>query len=251
MTLIKLENLQLTLGGHHILKGIDCLVGHGDFQIIIGPNGAGKSSILKCILSLFPRYRGRILFNDRCNSELTSRERARLVAYVPQFLDLQFNLDVYSFMELARYAHDEETLAVREEIIDSSLNQTGTHHLKYAYLDELSGGERQRVMIASALAQQPKLLILDEPSQSLDPEHRVDLVRLLERLYRTQALTVILVTHDWNEFMHLQPNVLAVKEGRVAFTCAAANLSTHLDSLFGCGFHHLTVEGRTYSIPKF
>ena len=250
MSLIETRNLKLELGGRIILDGIDLSVERGDFLLIIGPNGAGKSSLLKCILSLTRGYEGSISLEGRSNEDLTTRERARLLAYVPQLLDLQFNLDVYSLMELSRFSFDAEARSVSESIIDESLAMTETLHLKNAFLDELSGGERQRVLIAAALAQKPRVLILDEPSQSLDPGHRIELVKLLARLDRDQHLTILLVTHDWNEYTHLNARVLALKEGKIAFTCKAKDLHNHLHTLFECDFHHFTTQNRTISIPR-
>ena len=250
MNLIETRSLKLELGGRTILDGVNLSVARGDFLLVIGPNGAGKSSLLKCILALIRDYDGSVLLEGRDNRRLTARERARLIAYVPQLLDLQFNLDVYSLMELSRFAYEGEPRALTESIIDACLAMTESLHLKDAFLDELSGGERQRVLIASALAQKPKILILDEPSQSLDPGHRVELVKLLARLDRDEHLTIILVTHDWNEYAHLKARVLALKQGRIAFTCELNQLHDHLDPLFECNFHHFSTENRTISIPR-
>lgn len=248
--MIKIEHLSLKLGVRQILKDVNMTVESGDFQLIIGPNGAGKTSLLKCVLGLHNHYDGRIFINSQLNSELSGRERARLIAWTPQILELQFNLDVQSFMALSRFAYN-DTASERGTAIDRSLERTGVAHLKDAFIDELSGGERQRVMIAAALAQQPKILILDEPNQALDPSHRVELVRLLKSLFEEKGLTILVVTHDWNAFVSLNPGVLALKKGEIAFQCRAEALSDHLESLFGCRFNHFQSDGSQVSTPKY
>lgn len=248
--MIEVEGLSLTLGDRQVLSNVDLKLAQGDFQLIIGPNGAGKTSLLKCLLGLHTHYQGRILLNGCLNTQLTGRERARLVAWTPQLLELQFNLTVQSFMALSRFAHN-DTAAGRNAIVESSLERTGVAHMKEAFLDELSGGERQRVMIAAALAQQPKLLILDEPNQALDPSHRVELVKLLKQLYEEKGLTVVVVTHDWNAFTSLNPAVLALKQGAVSFSCRAEFLPQNLESLFGCAFNHFQAGGSLVSVPSY
>jgi iron complex transport system ATP-binding protein len=251
MTLIRVEDLHLEIAGKTILEKVDLDLQENGFLMVIGPNGAGKSSLVKCILALFDRYRGEITIAGTSNRKLDHRSRARLLGYVPQSLELQFNLDVFSFLELSRFAHQDETSRERNRIIDESLALTETDHLKNAFLDELSGGERQRVLIASALAQKPRALLLDEPSQSLDPSHRLELTKLLARLHEEERLAILVITHEWNELLHLKPDILAMKAGEVAFRCGPDDLDGHLSALFDCEFHHLEVDGRTLSFPRF
>lgn len=251
MKLLDVKGLSLTLGARRVLCDIDFSMERGAFQLIIGPNGAGKSCFLKCILHLFHDYSGAIRLDGTSNHALSDRERARKVAYVPQFLEMQFNLDVWSFMELSRYAHEDDALAKRVALIEDCLRQTDTLYLRHAFLDQLSGGERQRVFIAAALAQQPRLLILDEPTHSLDPAHRGELVHLLAELYHREQLTILLVTHDWNAFAALDPEVFALKQGKGVFNLKLSELDHHLESLFDCRFHYLRVDGMKLSLPVY
>ncbi len=251
MNLLDVKHLRLTLDRRLVLDDINFSLQRGAFQLVIGPNGAGKSSFLKCILHLFHHYEGAIYLNGAPNHGLSNRERAHLLAYVPQFLEMQFNLDVWSFMELSRYAHEEESLAERSALIEDCLRQTDTLFLRHAFLDQLSGGERQRVFIAAALAQKPQLLILDEPTHSLDPAHRGELVQLLAELYREKRIAILLVTHDWNAFAPLNPEVFALKRGMGVFNLKLSELDGHLEALFDCPFHYLKVDGMRLSVPVF
>jgi iron complex transport system ATP-binding protein len=250
LTILDIEGLALTLGERPILNGINLAMEPGEFRLVIGPNGAGKSSMLKCVLGLHRHSAGRIHLDGRPVREMTARERARLVAYVPQFLDLQFNLDVMSFMRLSRYAYDRESLVARDQMVAACLERTGTLAFQHAYLDELSGGERQRVMVAAALAQQPRLLILDEPGTSLDPAHRRDLVHLLADLNGREGLAILLVTHQWNEYIQSAPRILALKAGCVVFEGPAETIGDQLTELFDIEFHQVRMDGRMVNIPK-
>lgn len=248
---ILIRDLSLQLGDKTVLDGVNLQVATGEFRLIIGPNGAGKSSLLRCLLGIWRGYRGQIHYDTTPLTQLAPKALAKRVAYVPQILDLQFNLSVRSFLELSRYAHDDPSPAVTERAIQRGMELTATKHLAEGYLDELSGGERQRVLIAAGLAQEPDILVLDEPTNALDPGHRVDLVRLLDQLYRDTALTVLAVTHDWNEFLHLDPIVLALTDGKVAFECGAAQLPDHLETLFHCQFEHIARDGYHLSHPIY
>ena len=250
MSILEVRDLSLELGGRLILNHLNLAIAEGTIQLIIGPNGAGKSSLLKSILGL-NRYQGQIVIGGLENEKINAAQRARFVAYVPQSLELQFNLDVRSFLNLSRYAFDGESPSERYAIIEEVLEQTETAHLTEAFLDELSGGERQRVLIAAALVQRPRLLLLDEPTTAMDPGHRRDLVQLLARLHKQEKMTLLLVTHDWNEYLHLNPSILALKDGEVSFTCGAHGLKEYLDDLFGCGFLHVKCEDHWLSVPRW
>ena len=248
---LRVEQLCLRLGGRRILDSVSFSLEPGRFKLLIGPNGVGKTSLLKCVLGINRWDSGDIVWDGRPIKSIPARQLARNMAYVPQYLESRFTLDVYAFLELSRYAYEDESRAQRRRIIADCLQRTATEHLQTAYLDELSGGERQRVLLAAALAQQPRLLILDEPDHSLDPSHRVDMIRLLEELYRADSLSILLVTHDWNAYRHLNPEVLALKNGRISFECKAEDLDRHLEELFECRFHHLEVDGRRLSLPRY
>ena len=249
--MLAIEHLDLSIGNRRILNDINFRMKPGTFQLVIGPNGAGKSSLLKCVLSFHAFQRGRIFFEKEELAKMSFRERARRIAYVPQFLDVRFNLDVGAFMELSCFIFDDEPRQAHQRRILDSLELTGTRHLLDAYLEELSGGERQRVLVAAALVQQSKLLILDEPSSALDPSHKVELVDLLRQLHENQGLTILLVTHDWNAFSHLNPNILALKDGGVAFESTLNHLDHYLEDVFDCHFHHMEIKGHLVSIPEF
>jgi len=248
--IVKISGLESHYGRKPILHGIDLEISPGDFHLIIGPNGAGKTTLLRAILAMIPISGGSIEIEGLKSQKLTARERARLIGYVPQTLELSFNMDVWSFMELARFAYD-DTSQAKVSAIQEAMALTQIAYLRNAYFNELSGGERQRVLLAAALAQRPKILVLDEPASSLDPGHRIELVRLLRELRQREGLTILLVTHDWNEYIGLKPQILAIKQGRLAFQCSANALKHRLAELFDCEFQHVLLNDFWYSLPRY
>jgi len=249
MSLLHVDDLTLVKDGRTILDAVNLQMSPGSFQLVIGPNGAGKSSLLKCILGIWTDFSGRVMLQGRDVADMNQRERARNMAYVPQTLDLNFNLDVGEFMQCARFAYDEPGSA-GVEIIREAMSLTETEYLRDAFLDEISGGERQRVLIAAALVQEPKLLILDEPGNFLDPKHRLELARLLKTLYTERELAILMVSHDWNPYLHLGPSIMGLKQGRRIFLGAWGVVRENMAQLFDCEFEFLEAMGQVICLPR-
>ncbi|CAM2006505.1 ABC transporter ATP-binding protein [Acanthopleuribacter pedis] len=248
MSALTLRGVGVERRRQSILHGIDLDVAAQQFTLILGPNGCGKTTLLKCILAMINDYTGHITWKGRNTRTMGGRERARALAYVPQKLETAFALDVLTFMELARFAH-EESREQRRNAIDAALAQTDMQHKAGAFLSELSGGEQQRVLIAAAVAQEPELLVLDEPTSALDPRHQVAIVQLLARLHQQKRFTIVLVTHDWNPFIHLNPRVIGLKAGRLLVDTDLKQLPNHLASIYDCRFHQLPLEKGVVCVP--
>lgn len=250
MTHIQARNLSLVRDGRAILSEIDLEVGGDRLYVLIGPNGAGKTSLLRCLIGFWRDYSGWVGVAGRDSRSMSPDERARVLGYVPQTLDTTFNLDVQGFMECARFPHQNSRDRHRE-VIDHCLEWTETTDLRDAYLDEISGGELQRVLIASALAQEPEFLLLDEPTAHLDPKHQIETVQLLRRLRKQMGLGILLVSHDWSPFLLDDPEFIAIKEGRIGARGPWPQVEPHLDALYDCAFHRFERAGRLYAMPDF
>lgn len=248
MSSLCLRNVGVQRGDLHLLEAINLDLEAHQFSLVLGPNGSGKTTLLKCILAMIGDYQGTIHWNGRDTRAMSSRERAKALAYVPQKLETAFSLDVWTFMELARFAHQESRIQ-RDRAIQEALQQTDMQHKTNAMLAELSGGEQQRVLIAAAVAQEPELLILDEPTSALDPQHRVAVVQLLARLHRQRRFTILLVTHDWNPYVHLNPRVLGLKTGRLLVDTDLNQLPQHLTDIYDCEFHQLPFSDGVICVP--
>ena len=183
------------------LKGINLVIEEGSFQGIIGPNGSGKTTLLRAISRVLKPESGEVLLRGKNIWHVDFRELARTIAVVSQNVSTD-ELNVEEFVLLSRIPHYRglQFLETKhdEEIADSAMILTDTLKFKDRSMLEISGGERQLVLIARALAQEPKFLLLDEPTSHLDITHQVRILDLLKKLNRELSLTVIIVLHDLN-----------------------------------------------------
>jgi iron complex transport system ATP-binding protein len=202
------------------LQGADLELRAGELLVVIGPNGSGKSTLLRCLAGLLRPSAGRVLLEGRPLRALRPRERARRIAVVPQYLPALPDLTVESFALGGRYAWLEPWRGPQVhdvEVVREALQDCDAGDLDQRLVGELSGGQRQRVLIARALAQEARALLVDEPTTSLDPEHQVRVFALLERLVRAGRAALV-VTHDLNLASQFAHRIALVDGGRVVAT---------------------------------
>lgn len=203
--------------GFHI-RGIDFSLQEGIFAGIIGPNGSGKTTLFRGISGDLPLKKGSIRFNGKELSQYALREKARQLAVVSQFIEMS-DMTAEEFVLMGRmpyrkkfqfFDHPEDV-----EIAHHYMRLTHTYRLKDAMMTELSGGEQQMVCIASALSQEPRLLLLDEPTSHLDITHQVRMLNLIQRLNETLKLTVIMIIHDLSMAAEYCDFLLMMKNGEL------------------------------------
>ena len=184
---------------------------------ILGPNASGKSTLLKLISGTLAPLSGRILLNGFVTHSLTPRTRAQRIAVVQQESRLLFPARAWEFVLQGRHAH-RRTMRFESEddviIAKNALAQVGAADLSDRWMDQISGGEKQRVILARALAQQPLLLLLDEPTLHLDIAAQVDLLHSLRRLAAENRYTVVVVTHELNLAAEYADQIVLMQRGR-------------------------------------
>ena len=229
-------------GGHFdILRQLSFTVAAGARLSVIGPNGAGKTTLLKCLLRILPAHAGQIDVAGRPLGDYRQRELAQQIAYVPQLEGRFFPYTVREFVTMGRYPYLRPFRAVSREderAVDEALDRTETMAFVERRLESLSGGERQKVAIAAALAQQARILLLDEPTAFLDYRHQVEVERILRDVNRDTGVTVVTVTHDVNAAVAGSERALALKDGAVAFDGPVGELvrGEVLKTIFGIDF---------------
>ena len=189
----------------------------GELVAILGPNASGKSTLLKLIAGALAPLSGRILLNGFVTHSLTPRTRAQRIAVVQQESLLLFPSRVWEFVLQGRHAHGRSLRFESDDdviIAKNALAQVGAADLSDRSMDQISGGEKQRVILARALAQQPLLLLLDEPTLHLDIAAQVDLLHTLRRLAAENRYTVIVVTHELNLAAEYTDQVVLMQRGR-------------------------------------
>ena len=204
--------------GVAVLKKVNLTVSPGEFFIIAGPNGSGKTTLLKILAGIFRSPAGEVSVMDKPIADYGKREFARVVAYVPQAIGDNFPFTVLQTALMGRTPHL-GLLGVERgpdyKIALDALVFTGLDRLAHRKIDQLSGGERQRVYIARAICQEPEILLLDEPTASLDPAHQIRIMDLMDRLRESRGMTVIMVSHDLNIAAMYADSILMLKEGEV------------------------------------
>lgn len=199
--LLKINNVS---GGYYkedIIKGISLDVNQGDFMGIIGPNGSGKTTLLRLITRALRIRGGEIFFKGENIFQMDLKEFCQRIAFVSQDISTDFSFTVNEIVLMGRIPHLKRLqFETRKdmEIALEALSLTDTLSFRDKRIDELSAGERQRVTIARALAQEPVLLFLDEPTSHLDIGHQVQILDLLKRLNRKNNLTIVMILHDLN-----------------------------------------------------
>jgi len=189
----------------------------GELLAILGPNASGKSTMLKLLAGLLKPLSGRIEVDGAEVSELELKVRAQKIALVAQESELLFSLRVWEYVLQGRYPYGRRLRFESDEdclLAGNALAQVGADALRDRWMDQLSGGEKQRVILARALAQQPSLLLLDEPTQHLDIGGKVELLRRLRRLADENRYTVIVVTHELNLAAEFSDRIVLLQKGK-------------------------------------
>ena len=214
--IISAEHVNIGINNKTIVKDLSLEIPEGKVTAIIGPNGCGKSTTLKAISRIMP-YSGKITFKGRDIKSFSHREFARCLAILTQSPQAPADLTVSDLVEMGRFPHrgflGRGSSSEDSKHVEWALEQTNMSGMRHRLLSTLSGGERQRAWIAMALAQRPKVLLLDEPTTYLDICHQLEVMQLLEKLNRELQLTVVMVIHDINHAVQYSDHIAVIKEG--------------------------------------
>jgi len=213
---MEVENLNCKLGNKDVLKNISLKVYPGDFLGILGPNGSGKTTLLKCLGGVLKPVSGKVLLEGRPLENYSRMEIARTISVVPQGIEAGFEFTVSEFVTMGRTPHLKPFRGETKEdlsIVTWAMEVTGISPIAGRFFGQLSGGERQRVVIAQALAQQPRLLLLDEPASYLDISQQGEVFNLVKKLNRQYDIAVIVVLHDLNLAFRYCKSVILLNNG--------------------------------------
>ena len=212
--MISINNLNFKYKNRPILKNISFKAEEGDLICVLGPNGVGKSTLFKCILGLLKGYKGEILINNSNIKNLSRKLMAREIAYIPQSHYPTFNFSVFNVILMGTTSHfsvSSSPSKKEEDLVNETLEKLGISYLKDRGYGEISGGERQLVLIARALTQKAKVLIMDEPTANLDYGNQVRVMKKVKEL-SNEGYTIILSTHN-PEHAFLYANKVMVMYG--------------------------------------
>ena len=219
--MLKMSDLSCGYGTKIIINRINLHIKKGEFVCIIGPNGSGKTTLLKTITRIIKPAKGNIFLEGRDLNNIDKREIAKKMAVVSQNLPI-VSMTVKEFVLLGRTPHY-KTLQLLEnesdiEVVEHAISMTGIERLQNSLMSEISGGEVQLSLIARALAQEPWILLLDEPTAHLDITHQVNILDLIKRLNKDYQLTVIIILHDLNLASEYCDRLILMNNGQITKT---------------------------------
>lgn len=217
--MIEARDIVFDYPGNRVLENITVRFGEAQFTTILGPNGAGKSTLIKILAGIMANYQGVVRYQGTNIKDLSRRELAKIAAYIPQEVHLSFPFSVKEIVQMGRHPYqpffggDSEKDA---SAVEAALETIGCENLKDRIFYELSGGEKQLVLVASALAQEPSVLLLDEPAAALDIYHQIRIYHILRQLAREKNLIVIVITHQINQALNNADRIILLDQGKIS-----------------------------------
>ncbi len=214
--IISIEGVEFGYSSTPVLKDVTAVLEGPKFISILGPNGVGKSTLIHCINKILAPNDGTVMIDDRDVKDITIKEMAKMVGYVPYSANDTFPLTVVDTVLMGRHPHSHRgSLDSDLDIVYETLNMLGILDLAMRSFNELSAGQHQKVMLARGLAQEPKVLLLDEPTSNLDVRHQLEVAKMLKRLSREKGILVIMICHDINIAAKYSDEILLMYDGSI------------------------------------
>ena len=212
------KDVSVRLGKSPVLDDVTLSIPRGTVTAIIGPNGSGKSTLLRTLARLLRPETGTVLLDGKAIARMSPGQVARNIATLPQSPGAVPGMTVRELVEQGRYPHTGplRMLSDRDHAaVERALELTSSSRFRHRLIESLSGGERQRVWIALALAQEPRILLLDEPTTFLDVNHQIQALNLVRALNREHGLTVVMALHDLNQASRYAERLVVLNDGRI------------------------------------
>lgn len=216
---LEIKDLSFSYKDKEVLKRITFEIANSEILGILGPNGAGKSTLIKCINGILKIQEGEIFLEDKNLTKISLKEKSKIMAYVPQLLSLpEIHLTVYEMVLLGRMPYKKGNFSDYDKSIAlKNIEKFGLEKYMFNYVEELSGGEKQRVLLARALTQEPKILILDEPTSNLDLKYQLETMRIIKKIVAENKIIVLYIVHDLNLAIKYSDRILFLKNGEVKY----------------------------------
>lgn len=247
--MIQVRDVEFSYGKQEVLKGISFCMEKGEFVCVLGANGCGKTTLLKSILAFLTPQHGQVLLYGKDIHQMDERERARKIAYIPQYHTPPFPFTVRDVVLMGRTPHLSRICRPTEKycrIADESMERLGIAHYANKSYTALSGGQRQMVVIARALAQQPDLLIMDEPTASLDFGNQYLVLAQVKKLAR-EGMGVLMVTHNPDHAFYCADRIIAMEDGKILSMGDAGKV---INEAVMKAVYHMPVKVRSVSLGE-
>ncbi len=246
---IKLENLSFSYGSTPIFKDINLVIDKPELVCILGPNGAGKSTLMHCMNKLQTPTSGTVYLDGKDLASYSLKELAKLVSFVPHSEDTTFSMTVLDTVLMGRMPHT-GTIMSQEDVLIAAENikLLGMQDFAMHGFDELSAGQHQKVMIARSLTQEPKVMLLDEPTANLDVKFQMLVMRLLRDVARLKGITVVTICHDLNVTSMYADRVVMLYDHRIYADGTPKEVLTvdNIRTLYGIECQIIDIQGRPH-----
>lgn len=214
--IIEVKRLHFNYGSRLVLEDVTLEVEKGEVVSLVGPNGSGKTTLLKCLNKILKPKMGTLLLSGKEISKMKLKELARLSGYVPQNATRAFPSTVFDTVLLGRRPHIGWGVSPRDkEIVSNLLKSMGLEEMALRDFNELSGGEKQKVLFARAFAQEPEVLLLDEPTSNLDLKHQLEVMNLISSTVKEKGIAAIMSIHDLNLASRFSDKMIFLCKGRI------------------------------------
>jgi iron complex transport system ATP-binding protein len=248
--ILNVAGVAFSYNSHPVLDGVSFSLAPGELLAVLGPNGVGKTTLLKCINAIRRPSRGSVMVDGADVLGLSPLEVARAVGYVAQQTEAA-RLTVFDAVLMGRRPHLTFRTSRRDlETVDAALRRLGLHAMALRYIDELSGGELQKVAIARALVQEPRLMLLDEPTASLDLKNQIEILAMIRRVVREHAVAAVMSLHDLNTALRFADKCVFLKDGRIHFAGESLQVDAEtIEAVYGLPVEIHTHRGQPLVVP--
>ena len=213
---LEIKGVSFGYGSMPALEDVTMSLGDGEIVSLVGPNGSGKTTLLKCINMILKFQKGTVLVEEEDISKLKLKELAKLLSYVPQSAGRSFPSTVFEIVLIGRKPYVDWSVSSRDkEIVSNILSLMGLKEMALRQSNELSGGEYQKVLIARALAQEPQVLLLDEPTSNLDLKHQLDVLNLITTIVKKKNIAAVMAMHDLNLASRFSNKMIFLNGGKI------------------------------------
>jgi iron complex transport system ATP-binding protein len=232
--ILDVAGLIFSYNSRDVLSGIEFSAAPGELLAVLGPNGVGKTTLLKCINAIHRPKGGTVFVDDKDVLALSPMEVARSVGYVAQRNEPS-RVTAFDAVLMGRRPHVRWSISKHDlKKVDAALRQLGLKDLSMRYVDQMSGGELQKVAIARALVQEPRLLLLDEPTSSLDLKNQIEILGLIRRVVSEHNLAAVMTMHDLNMAFRYADKCIFLKNHKIFFTGSPAEVDAGIiESVYG------------------
>ena len=249
---IRVSDLEFGYSSKKILNRISFDINEGEVISLLGPNGAGKSTLIKCMDGLLKYTKGNIEVDNINLKRINRKKISDKIAYVPQATSTLFSLKVFDMVMLGRrrYNNLKHNKADYIKVLDA-LKMFNIEHLAMEDFNRLSGGQKQKIILARAIAQETKIILLDEAMSNLDIKHQLEVMEIINKLSKEFGITIIMILHDINIATRYSDRIIILNEGEVAAIGEPKEVITkkNISSIFGVDSHITEIGDKPHIVP--